>query len=324
MGDNLTGDEDAPQTTLWRTWQALPQKLREQVAHRLSAPVVGFTPRPGGFSGGVLGVLLLSDGDQVFVKAAPADDLHAEDYRTEAHIGSRLPPEIPSPRLRFVVEQAGWILLCFDVAPGQMPHEPWHPGELAMVLRALTASAHALTPTPITGLPTVTDRMAGRCQTWRALERGEALDTLTIDDLDDWERQHLDRLARIEADWADMVKGDTLLHFDLRFDNCMIGEDGTALLVDWGRACTGPAWVDLVCLLLQSNLGDLDPQGLFLGHPLGRTAETQAVDAFLTALASYWTHTATLPGPAHAPHLRRRREESRKTTIRWLQHRWSR
>jgi catechol 2,3-dioxygenase-like lactoylglutathione lyase family enzyme len=34
--------------------------------------------------------------------------------------------------------------------------------------------------------------------------------------------------------------GDSLLHFDPRFDNVLIDENGTARLVDWGRACPGP------------------------------------------------------------------------------------
>jgi hypothetical protein len=74
---------------------------------------------------------------------------------------------------------------------------------------------------------------------------------------------------------------------------------------------------------LQSDLGDLDPEGIFSSHPVGEAAEPKQVDAFLVALASYWTHTASLPGLAHAPHLRDRREYSRRATIGWLQRRWA-
>ncbi|MEU1394051.1 MULTISPECIES: phosphotransferase [unclassified Nonomuraea] len=260
---------------------------------------------------------------EVFVKAVPGDDPYAGDYRLGSKVASQLPKGLPTPRLRFVCERAGWVLLCYDLVLGQLPHEPWHLDELAAVMRALTACANALTPTPVTGLPTVADRMTGRCDTWRRLEHDGVLGALTIDDLGTWERRHLKTLAAIEARWPLAMQGDTLLHFDLRFDNCLIGPDGMALLVDWGRACTGPAWVDLVCLLLQSDLGDLNPRLLFLDHPLGRDADPQAVDAFLTALASYWTYTATLPGPTHAPHLQRRRERSRQMTIGWLQDRWA-
>ncbi|SNT48864.1 hypothetical protein SAMN05216276_105019 [Streptosporangium subroseum] len=128
----------------------------------------------------------------------------------------------------------------------------------------------------------------------------------------------------MEAMWTELAVGDTLMHFDPRFDNILISPCGTAHLVDWRRACIGPAWGDLVCLLLQPDLGDVDPEEIFVGHPVGEAAEPEQVDAFLVALASYWTHTAFLPGLAHAPHLRDRREYSRRATIGWLQRRWTR
>ncbi|MGI5157270.1 phosphotransferase family protein [Microbispora sp. CA-102843] len=179
-----------------------------------------------------------------------------------------------------------------------------------------------LTPSPIVGLPTLAARMAGRCETWRALERDGAWAAVTVDSIGAWERRHLSRLASVETTWTDLAVGETLLHFDPRFDNNIISSHGRASLVDWGRACIGPAWADLVCLLLQSDLDDRDPEQLFVNHPVGHDAEAEQVDAFLVALASYWTHTASLPGLAHAPHLRDRREYSRQATVGWLRRRW--
>ncbi len=46
-----------------------------------------------------------------------------------------------------------------------------------------------------------------------------------------------------------------LLHFDPRSDNVVIDDHGTARLVDRSRARIGPARVDLVCLLMESDLG---------------------------------------------------------------------
>ena len=75
----------------------------------------------------------------------------------------------------------------------------------------------------------------------------------------------------------------------------------------------GAPWVDLVCLLLESDLGPHDPQQLFTGHPLARGVDEQAVDGFLIALASYWTHAAALPVGA-TPWIRARQERSRQAT----------
>jgi hypothetical protein len=48
----------------------------------------------------------------------------------------------------------------FDVAPGALPHEPWRPHELSAALEAVAACALQLTPSPIGGLPTLTEQMA--------------------------------------------------------------------------------------------------------------------------------------------------------------------
>ncbi|NUW34798.1 phosphotransferase [Nonomuraea sp. SMC257] len=282
-------------TTTRRSWKELPAGLRREVARRLGGEIRGFGDRPGGFSYGVLGVAEFGEGagenggGQVFVKAVPSED--GDGYREEAVVARALPVTVPSPRLRFAVERDGWVLLCFGVAPGRPPHEPWLRHELDAALDALTLCVRELTPSPLTELPTVAGRMAGRCETWRSLE-------------------------------AAGVTGDTLLHFDLRHDNVLVAPDGVARVVDWGRACLGPGWVDLVCLLLLSRADGVDLEETFLAHPLGRGAPPGAVDAFLVALADYWTRTAALPGPAHAPHLRDRRERSRAATIGWLRRRW--
>ncbi|MEV0199591.1 phosphotransferase [Nonomuraea sp. NPDC050691] len=195
------------------------------------------------------------------------------------------------------------------------------PGEDGDGYREEAVVARAL---PVAGVPTVAGRMAGRCETWRALAEGGVHAPLTAAGLGAWERGSLDRLAGVEGRWAGLVTGDTLLHFDLRHDNVLVAPGGTARFVDWGRACLGPGWVDLMCLLLLSRADGVDLEETFLAHPLGRGAPPDAVDAFLVALAGYWTHTAALPGPAHAPHLQGRRERSRAATIGWLRRRWGR
>ncbi|MGW2159218.1 hypothetical protein [Nonomuraea sp. NPDC001699] len=181
------------------TWDDVPGVLVREVERRLGRAAAGFQERHGGFTGGVRGVLTLTGGGRVFVKAVPAASGHSADYRAEAVVAAALPPGVPAPRFLFSCEEAGWVLLCSRVAPGRVPHEPWHDDELAAALGLLTACARELTPSPLGGLPTLAGRMSGRCELWNTLD--------------------------------------------------------PARLVDWGRACTGPAWADLVCLLLQSDLG---------------------------------------------------------------------
>lgn len=281
-------------------WHSLPTRLRQDVGEWLDGDVVTFTPADGGFSvGGVVGVAS-SGSDYVFVKAVPADHPAAADYRIEAQVAAALPPDVPTPRLRRTADREGWLLLAFDAVDGRPAAEPWTDEHLAAALLALTRTADALTPAPDVDVPTVAQRMAGRCETWRELERSGRSGSIRVDQLPVWEREHLPRLAALEAIWPDRVTGCSLLHFDLRHDNVLITTGG-AVVVDWGRACRGPAWVDLACLLLESDLGGRDPEQLFAGHPLGLDADPADVDALLVALASYWTHGAALPPRRERP-----------------------
>ncbi|WP_146615488.1 hypothetical protein [Nonomuraea aridisoli] len=142
-----------------------------------------FEERQGGFSFGVLGVATLTTGEQVFIKAVGDDAAGVRDCRTETVVAAALPRTVPTPRLRFACELAGWLLLCFEITPGAQPHKPWWPDELSAALEALAVCARELTPSPIGGLPTLAERMAGRCETWRELERNGVRGAVTVDSM---------------------------------------------------------------------------------------------------------------------------------------------
>lgn len=303
-------------------FSGLPSRLQYAVGN-LVGGVEGFTPTGQGERlGAVVGMVAGGAGVWLFVKAVPAGHPAAGDYRVEARVGAVLPAGVPTPKLRLVEEADGWVLLGFDPVIGRTPAEPWTGAELAAALDALAVTAPLLSPAPPVRVPTVAQRMAGRCQTWRALLTHGHHGPVERTGLGSFEHAHLARLADLEKRWATAAGGDTLVHFDLRHDNWLLTGDGQIMVVDWGRACLGAPWVDLVCLLLESDLGPHDPQQLFTGHPLARGVDEQAVDGLLTALASYWTHAAALP-VGGTPWIRARQERSRQATLRWLSHRWS-
>ena len=304
-----------------RSWFNLPASARAGIEGRLGGAVSAFEPAAGGFSDGVLGLGTAAAG-RVFIKAVPNDSSSAADYRIEAAVSRLLPSGFPTPQLRFTFEQAGWLILCFDAVDGRHPTEPWTAGQLDAVLRTLHACGSALSCAAPPGLPTVADRMKGRCRTWRSLAETGIHDQLGVEDLSAWERDHLGRLAQVEDGWEHHVDGQDLLHFDLRFDNIMLAPGGDVLFLDWGRACAGPRWIDVVCLLLESDLGAIDAPAMFAAHTIESSPGSRAVDAFLVALASNWRHSAAEPPPPHAPGLQARRVRSRDQTLAWLAHRW--
>ena len=64
--------------------------------------------------------------------------------------------------------------------------------------------------------------------------------------LDDWSSAHLDDLVALESHWSDAVRGDALVHLDVRSDNILVEPTGRVVLVDWPHACIGARWLDLL------------------------------------------------------------------------------
>jgi hypothetical protein len=76
-----------------------------------------------------------------------------------------------------------------------------------------------------------------------------------------------------------------------------------------------------VCLLLESSIGSLDAEKLFLRSSRGAAADPVAVDAFLVALASYWRHAGSQPADEPARRMRVRQVRSGEATVKWLRSR---
>lgn len=326
-------------------WSSLPEVVRRCAETALRAPVTAWTDAVVAVERPIdrpAGVARTATGDGLFLKAARAEDAFAADYRAEARLAAVLPAGVPTPRLRLAQERNGWLILGFDVACGHQPAEPWLPHELRAVLNALDAAAPLLSSAPGHDVPSVAERMAGRCSTYRDLTRTGHRDELRLEHLSDFERHHLSRLAALEATWEQAAVGRALLHFDLRHDNLMLHESAPAAasstpgdgagpgvdppavtFLDWGRACSGQAWIDTVCLLLLSDTGSVRLEEAFAGSARAVGADPQAVDAFLVALASYWRHAAARPAPAPSLHLQARQRASGQATLRWLWTRWA-
>jgi hypothetical protein len=288
--------------------------LRGELERRTGEPVLHFEPAAGG-SGGIKGIVRTAN-NQCFVKAVPLSSPWLADCRVEAVVSS---PQ--SPRLRWSAEYVGYFVLVFDVAPGHEPLEPWPAADLR---RALTTTDHleAHLSRGEVVLPSVGERMRGRCSTWRELGQYGVRDRLGVEHLSAWERRNLQRLAGIEGEWDGLVVGEQLLHFDLRHDNLRLTDGGQVWVLDWGRACWGPGWVEVVCLLLESSIGSLDAEELFRRTRRGAAADPVAVDAFLVALASYWRHAGSQPADDSTAWIRARQVRSGEATVRWLRSRW--
>ncbi|SEE29373.1 Phosphotransferase enzyme family protein [Streptomyces sp. 2131.1] len=280
------------------TWPQLPRGVREAIEQGLGAPVLAATSQNGGFTDGIAARVQLGDTTKAFVKALATDHELAPDYRTEARTAAALPAEVPASRLRFSLEADGWIVLVYDDVEGRHPDFA-RPGDLAAALTCVERMTSVLTPNPLPRAVPLTTPLGPLLCGWLTLKEEKA-----PAGLDPWSARNLDRLADLESHWAEATEGNTLLHADLRHDNMLLTRDGTVLAVDWAWACVGAAWVELVYLLPAVAAAGRDPERIAAAHPLTRRADPSAIDAFVCALAGFYTLSGSLPAPSWSPHIR--------------------
>ncbi|MCL3859664.1 phosphotransferase family protein [Actinotalea sp. K2] len=299
------------------TWPSLPATIRALVERRLGRSVVDADSQQGGFTDGFASRLLLADGTRVFVKAISAEQnpqVHPS-YLQEIAVASALPPHAPAPHLLWAVEQGDWAVLAFEDVAGRLPTRPWDTDELGRVLDLLPVLASAMTPAPagLPDLPTTAD-LDAHFTVWR---RHAAAGTVP-DGLDPRWHPRVTELAALEADWATLSDGTTAVHFDLRDDNILLGDDGRVLVCDWNWLSLAAPWVDLVGLLVSVHGDGLDAQHLIASHPLSRDVPARSVDAFLCALAGYFVEASARPPVPSSPWLRPHQAWWRDAALDWL------
>ncbi|MDM4720302.1 aminoglycoside phosphotransferase family protein [Micromonospora sp. WMMA1363] len=246
-------------------WSELPVGLRAALADRLGAPVVSADAATTGFTRGFAGVLTAADGARVFVKAAPATSYLADWYARDAAILDRLPPGLPVPRPRWTLHDSGWFALGQSVIDGRQPRHPWDPVELAATLAAYADVAAALADPPgdlaALGLPHLTDLARNDILRWGDVVAGrEPTPPLPAHLV-----RRLPELVALESRLpAYAADASGLIHGDLRPDNVLLDVAGRVWWCDWTWLCHGPAWFDLVTLLLG---GYAETEEVLLGGP---------------------------------------------------------
>jgi aminoglycoside phosphotransferase (APT) family kinase protein len=302
-------------------WAELPASVRGAIEGRLGAQVVAAHSQAGGFSPGLAARLELADGTRAFVKAvcsAPNVD-SPRMYRREARVAAALPGDVPAPALRWSSDDGDWVVLAFDDVDGRSPELPWHAGELARVLSAIGELARRLTPSPL-ALEPASETLAPLFGRWQRI-----LDEGLEGRLPAGARARLDELIALEAGWPAAVRGESLVHLDLRADNILLTPE-RVFFVDWPAAAIGAAWIDLVLMLPSIAMqGGPAPEDVWRAHPLSRGVDDERVDAVVVAVAGYFAHIQMLPAPPGLPTVREFQAAQGVETAAWLRQRrgWS-
>lgn len=267
------------------TWAALPPTLRHAIEAE-TGPVVDTTPPTFGKSSEFSAKLHTARGDW-FCKGVRTSRPYAWTHRNELAVGRDLPPQI-APALLFDIEQDGWLMLGFELAPGT--HADLTPASRDLLpVRDLVAEIGArLTPCPSSAKATLSERWAD-VPGWAELRDDRP------DDLHPWACDHLDALADIDTR-ADL-DGDTLVHFDLNPGNVLV-HNGAARAIDWAWSARGPAWVDpayLVVRLLHAGHTAEDAERWAHDIPAFAQAPNHLITAFAVRLAGAWESLARSP-----------------------------
>jgi aminoglycoside phosphotransferase (APT) family kinase protein len=297
-------------------WADLPAHVRAAVEAVLGGAVVAAVSQPGGFSPGTADRVVVADGRRAFVKAvSSAQNVFAPQlHRQEAMVAAALPADAPAPRLLGTFDDGDWIALVVEDVDGRHPRTPWEAAELAAVTGTLRRLAAALTPSPLSGLPTSAERLGGDFAGWdRLVDEPWA-------ELDGWAAAQLPLLGAAAARGVAAMSGDTVVHGDLRADNLLLRPDGTVAVVDWPWASVGPAWLDLVLFSINVRLfgGDDAAERLLADVATWHRIDPQVCTDVLAGAAGYFLDAARRPPPESLPTLRDFQRAQGEALLPWL------
>jgi len=296
-------------------WDAAPERIHRAVGEVLGSPVVAATTQPHGFSPAVAARLVTEQGRRAFVKAVPPD-INPDTpviYRREIEVASRMPGGIPAPKLLWSLDEGsgGWVVLLFEDVDGRPPHLPWVAEDLRAAIEAVDLLAERLTPSPIEA-GQQGERMAEDWARWSELAAEPP------PDLEPWFVARGAQLNEIEARLAELTRGQTLVHLDIRSDNLIIAGD-QCWVVDWAWPLRGAPWMDVVVFaLFVEGEGGPPADEVLRWSRTGRVAPPAGVLALLCTLAGGLTWQAHRPALPGLPGLRAFQAAHARTARNWL------
>jgi aminoglycoside phosphotransferase len=313
---------DRPQLRL--TWPDLPVSIHRVVETILGGGVVEAHSQANGYSPGSADRVCSANGKRAFVKAGSRErnpdtlDL----LRRELAVLRILPDSVPGPRLLGSFDDGDWVALVIECVDGVHPHQAPTESDVSAVLSALETLPTIRAGAARAGLPDASAELASVFNGWRNILSSDRSSSLPV-----VAYAHIDELEHLAGIAAHAVKGDYLLHLDLRSDNILLDDTGCAWLIDWPWAGVGVRWLDALTFLLDARLhgSDINADQIIATHPLFADAADRDINAVLSGLTSYFLDAAQQPAPANIPTLRDFQQTEGFAGLAWHGHRlgWS-
>lgn len=257
-------------------WEDMPEKVRAEVEAHLGGVVKAETVE-GGIMPGMACRLHLEDSPSVFLKAIQATHPGAMLHRREAWAARALPERAPAPRLLWRGDVGGWLWMAFEFVNDNARHADLSPGspDLPAVLDTIAGLGDMLTPAPNGAVPVIDNIRPLQSKGRHLLDKPAGV----LPDRGVF-------VAALERFDPGMVRGDTLLHYDLSAGNLLVGR--RTWVLDWSFACRGAAWVDAALFaprLVDAGHTPEAVDGMLSRVPSWRSAPRDA----LAGLAALWT-----------------------------------
>ncbi|WP_335985818.1 hypothetical protein [Glycomyces sp. MUSA5-2] len=305
-------------------WETLPEPVRAIITGELGTPPADIRTAGGGFGSAFAARVRSETGAELFIKAAGPDRPWAlAASRQEARINTALPAAVPAPRLEFAADIDDWSVLGFEAVQGKAPTLPMTPHDLDLMLQAWADAAEALTPAPRSLLDIgVTARPVGpELRQFASIDAGE----IPPFPLPPAFEGRIPELAAIEQDIDAALTADSVMHFDLRPDNMIVGAD-QAWICDWNWVGVHSTWFDTACFLIAAHGDGHDADALFRDHSTAVGVTDDDLDTALASITGYYlSRSAEPPLPNTSSHLRAHQRWSGLAAADWLARRrgWS-
>ena len=266
---------------------ALPLDVRTAIAERVGE-VVRTTTAEAGFTPGTKYLAETSDGGFYFVKSAPSGTWMADAYKAEASAHSWLPDTATRSLLIAHLTVGGYQTLVFRGVRDRNPGASvWaDETEVADALAGLGRTYTDIDLAAPADLQSSLTNFWPGLTFWRECSSGslvapEGISAATLALFAELEGRAVDVLSRPE--WAMEVS-----HEDLRRDQFLLEDDGTATVIDWSFVTRTPRIVDAASLGVGVAVAGLDAEMVL--HPSGPFAGYAAddINAVLVAIAGYF------------------------------------
>lgn len=301
-------------------WTELPLKVQAAIEGIMGSPVAFAVSQAGGYSPGTADRIVTVSGDRFFVKAVgtPVNMDSPAIHRKEILVMNSVTEHLLGSGLVGSYDDGEWVALVFRDIEGRHP-DLSNTRDRQLVMEALTAlTSSPLSPEAKSILPSLSDDVAYGFDAWKRI------DTDPVPGLNPWIIEHFDRLSAIAESASSRLKGDFLVHTDLRKDNILISEN-QAFIIDWPWAASGVPWFDVLTVIMDASVYNVKFNAAkeIKMNPLLSMCSDDDIDSVISGMMGYFFDCARKPSPPGIANLRSFQYDEGLMCLRIMQERWS-